>query len=104
MINARDDTSIEMLIPLGIVEYLVINPSRKAAAINTGTNPIISFIPSRAPRFSESILLCVFGNSKLLPRIKPAAPAIMIAEISSVPCIHTTSTDCHPRFFMKKKV
>ena len=104
IINASDDISIEMLTAFGIVEYLVIKPSKNAAAINTGTSPIISFIPSRAPRFRESILLCVFGNNKLLPRIKPAAPAMMIAEISRVPCIQTTSTDCQPRFFMKKNV
>ena len=93
---------MDMLSQTGIPEYLVTNPSKKAATINIGINPIIIFIPSFAPRFREYNRLCVPGNRMLLPRTKPAAPAMMIEDISSVPCIQTTSTDCHPSPFEKK--
>jgi len=87
---------------IGILEYRVTNPSRKAATIKKGTSPIMHFNPSLAPLFRESILLWVPGNRMLLPRMSPAAPAMITDEISRVPWIQITRTDFHPRPFEKK--
>src|SRR5450631_479098 len=102
MIKQAEEDNIKMLSQMGMVAYRVTNPSRKAAMINTGTSPIIIFIPSFAPRLREGILLKVPGNRRLLPKTRPAAPAIIMEDISSVPCIQITSTDFHPRPFEKK--
>ena len=75
--KASDESRIVMLIPFGMVEYLVINPSKNAAAINTGTSPIISFIPSRAPLLRESILLYIFGNRRPVSYTHLTLPTIL---------------------------
>ena len=70
----------------GILEYRVINPSINPAMIKNGMVLTTTFRPSLAPFIKETRLEKVFGNRMLLPMIKPAHPAIMITEISMVPC------------------
>lgn len=93
---------INTLTNTGIVECRVTKPSRKAAAIKMGTRPMSIFEPSLAPLFIDANRLKVPGKIMLLPRIKPAAPAMMIEEISNVPCIQITSIDFNPRPLSKK--
>jgi hypothetical protein len=101
--NVREAARMRILIQTGILEYLVTNPSRKAATMNIGIRPIIILTPSFAPLFKECSLLSVPGKRMLLPSTKPAAPDIMMEDISRVPCIQMTRTDCHPNPFEKKK-
>lgn len=58
-----------------------------------GTRLTIIFKPSLEPIMKDCLLEYVPGNRILLPKTNPAAPAIMIAEISSVPCIQITRID-----------
>src|SRR2546430_13051656 len=102
MIKINEIARMDMLRKRGIEEYRVTNPSRKAAVNRIGTIPIITFKPSLPPCISECSRLCVPGNRMLLPMINPAAPDSMMDEISSVPCIHITSTEAQPRFLAKK--
>jgi hypothetical protein len=51
--KVNEAANIIMLIQMGMDDHLVTNPSRKAATMNIGTRPIISFTPSLAPRFKE---------------------------------------------------
>ncbi len=69
-----------------------------------GTSPMISITPCLAPCFSESIRLRVPGNRMLLPRMKPAAPEITMAEISSEPWIQITRTESQPNPFGKEHI
>ena len=72
----------------GILAYLVIKPSIKPAMIKNGMVLTTTFNPSLAPFIKETRLENVLGNKILLPIIRPAHPAIMITEISIVPCSH----------------
>ena len=100
--NNSDDAKIVMLSHTGISVCLVTKPSKNAATIKMGTMPIATFMPSLAPFFNETTRLYVLGNKRLLPKIMPAAPAMMIDEISKVPCIQTTRIDFIPKPLLKK--
>ncbi len=76
---------MERLIHKGILSYRVTKLSKNAAMRKTGTNPKTIFKPSRPPFNIETLRLKVPGNKILLPTIKPAAPAITIAQTSKVP-------------------
>jgi hypothetical protein len=103
IININDDARIETLSHIGISVCRVTKLSKKAATINIGTRPMAIFMPCLAPRFNDSMREKVFGKSIELPKTNPAAPAITMDDISSVPCIHITNTDAIPRFLLKKK-
>ncbi len=75
------------------VECRVTKLSKKPAIINRGIHPATSVNPLLVPRLNDSTRLYVFGNMILLPKQKPAAPATMIDDISSTPCIQTVSSD-----------
>jgi len=51
--KVNEPANIIMLTQIGMVAYRVTNPSKKAATMNMGTRPIMSFTPSLAPRFKE---------------------------------------------------
>lgn len=85
---------IARLTNAGISVRRVMNDSRKPAEINTGIRLISIFNPSFAPIINDSFLEYVPGSMIELPTTNPAAPAIIIADISSVPCIQITSMDC----------
>jgi hypothetical protein len=102
MIKLKEEIRMITLNHTGIVEYRVTNPSRKAAITKIGISPIMHFIPSLAPLFKDSILLKVPGNTRLFPKISPAAPAMIREDISRVPWIQITNTDFHPRPLAKK--
>ena len=82
MINKLNHKSISV--------YRVIKLSKNPAQIKIGINPTTIFILSFAPFLKDSSRVKVLGNMKLFPNIKPAQPAITIADISKVPCIQTT--------------
>lgn len=84
---------INKLNHIGIWVYRVTKLSRNPAVIKIGTNPITIFTPCFAPLINDTFLEYVFGNSMLLPITKPEQPAITMADISSVPCIHMVSID-----------
>ena len=63
------------------VRKLSMNP----AMINKGTVPATIFMPRRAPHFKLSRREYVPGKSHPLPIAKPAAPATMMDDSSSVP-------------------
>jgi hypothetical protein len=83
--NTKDDKMIVRFNMIGICVNLVINDSRNPAIINNGINPIIIFTPSLAAIRNDCLLENVLGNKILLPRINPAAPAIIIDYISIIP-------------------
>lgn len=84
-IKISDPKMIAILKISGMPVILVTNPSKKPAIINIGTKPTIIFRPFFAPFLNDCSLEYVPGNNNPLPIIMPAAPAIIIAEISSVP-------------------
>ncbi len=59
---------------------------------------------SFAPRKNDCFRVYVPGKSQPVPKIIPAQLAITIDEISIVPCIQITRTDCHPKPLGKKYV
>lgn len=63
--------------------------------MNTGTVPITIFKPRFAPLLKDSSREYVPGNNQPLPKANPAAPATMIAQISSVPCSQMARLDSH---------
>ena len=83
--KASDPSIIVKLKKTGIPVCLVTNDSRKPAVINIGIRLTIIFKPSFEPILKDCKREYVPGKSILLPRTNPAAPAIMIDEISSVP-------------------
>ena len=83
--NDNDEIIIVRFIKIGICVNLVTNDSRKPAIKNNGTKPTIIFTPSFAEIKKDCLLEYVFGNKIELPKIKPAAPAIIIDDISKVP-------------------
>ena len=85
IINDKDESIIARFINIGIWVNLVTKDSRNPAAINKGINPIIILMPSFAAIRKDCLREYVFGNKILLPRINPAAPAIIMDEISKVP-------------------
>ena len=80
-----DPKIIAILKISGIPVILVTKPSKKPAAIKIGTNPMLIFNPFFAARWKDCNLEYVPGKSKPFPIMIPAAPAMMIAEISKVP-------------------
>ena len=64
---------------------LVTKLSKKPAVTKTGTNPTANFRPFFAPLLKDSIRENVPGKIRLFPMTSPAAPAITMADISSVP-------------------
>jgi hypothetical protein len=71
---------------LGIsIAYLVINPSRKPAAIVKGTVPRNIFKLSLNPILNEFNLEKVLGNRIEAPRINPQADSTTIPKISIEP-------------------
>ena len=102
MMNASDDAKMVMLNQAGISVCRVTKLSKNAAVRMTGIMPIVIFNPAFAPFFTDTKRVCVLGKSKLLPKMRPAAPAMINDEISNVPWIHMTSTDCKPRPLLKK--
>lgn len=71
---------------LGIIlEYRVMNPSRKPAEKVNGKVLIKILIPVLAPILKEVYLECVAGNKMLAPKMSPAAHSITIAKISMAP-------------------
>src|SRR5450759_4809780 len=75
---------------------------KKAATIKMGTRLMQIFMASLAALKKDCFLVYVPGNKNPKPNISPAQLAITIAEISSVPCIHITITDCQPNPCEKK--
>jgi hypothetical protein len=96
MMNKKETIKIMLLSQAGISVCLVTKLSKIAAVATIGTIPSIIFKPFLAPFFNDTNLEYVLGNKKLLPIIKPAAPAKITHEISSVPCIQITNNDCMP--------
>lgn len=95
--------SIVVLSHTGISVCRVTKPSKIPATNTIGNMPRVIFMPSSAPRLKDANRLYVLGKIRLLPKIKPAPPAIIIDEISNVPCIHITNIDCIPSPLLKKK-
>ena len=85
MIRNNDAPIIMNANQLGILVYLVINPSINPAIIKNGMVLTTTLSPSLAPFIKETRLAYVFGKSMLLPIIRPAQPAIIITDISMVP-------------------
>ncbi len=83
--NDKDESIIARFIKIGICVNLVTKDSRSPATINKGINPIIILTPSFAEIRKDCLREYVFGNKMLLPRTNPAAPAIIMDDISKVP-------------------
>ena len=64
---------------------------------------IMILIPSFEARLKEERRLYVFGNKIPRAMINPAVADMIIAEISSVPCIQITMSDFSPNPFEKNK-
>ena len=67
------------------IEYRVIKPSRKPAAMVKGKVLKNIFKLSLNPIFKELTLEYVFGNKMEAPKINPAAVSITMAKISIEP-------------------
>ena len=83
--KASDPSIIVKLKNTGIPVCLVTNDSRKPAVMKIGIRLTIIFNPSFDPIIKDCRREYVPGKRMLLPSTKPAAPAIIIDEISSVP-------------------
>ena len=77
----------------GISVCLVTNPSKNPAKIKKGMVLKSILSPFFTPLLNDSSLLNVVGNKIPLARTNPAAPDIIITEISIVPCIHMVLAD-----------
>ena len=66
--------------------YREIKASINPATIIKGDKPIIIFIPLLAPSNKDCARVIEPGKRIEFPRVIPAAPAIIMAEISNVPC------------------
>ena len=83
--NASEPSMIVKLKNTGIPVCLVTNASRKPAVIKIGIRLTIIFNPSLELIINDCRREYVPGKSMLLPSTNPEAPAMIIAEISSVP-------------------
>ena len=79
--------------PKGNSVCRVMYDSKKPAMINIGTVPSTILTPLVALLLKETNREYVFGKSHPFPIVIPAAPATMIAEISSVPCVQIDNAD-----------
>ena len=85
MTKASEPKIIARLKNIGIPVCLVTNDSKKPAIIKIGIRLTIIFNPSLEPIIKDCRREKVPGKRKLFPSVNPAAPAIIIADISSVP-------------------
>ncbi len=100
--SMQDETFVRQVLGDGYVDTTEKNIEEgNPFNVYADSNPVTILIPSFAPSFSESSLLCVPGNKKLIPIITPAPQVIMIAVSSSMPCNKTVTTASAPRPFAK---
>jgi hypothetical protein len=83
--NASEPRMIAKLKNTGIPVCLVTKASKKPAVIKIGIRLTIIFNPSFELIINDCRREYVPGKSMLLPSTNPAAPEIIMAEISRVP-------------------
>ena len=93
MTNPSDPNIIPIFTMAGNPVSRVTNDSKNPANMKSGVLPMMILMARLVDNCNEVDRLYVPGKSKPLPSTYPAAPAMIMAEISMVPCIQIVKNE-----------